>query len=350
MAGGPFHVKKVLYGVSPIGLGHATRSLEVVRKLAGSGVEVRVFSGGVASEFLSREGLGVDDIVDDPVPSVAGGEMKRATLWYARSWVALRRSERRTDALVAKWGPDLVVCDEEFSGMVVSRRRGVANVFMSDELELGFARSWLARKVEERVYRWYRDLQRSAGMVLVPDEGRDEGNVKHVGPIVRRVTEGREAVLARLHLPQDARLVLVSMSGSGIGGYLARKAASAFREASIPGAVLAVSGNRGRVLFDGSGMELGLVPHNQNLVGAADLVISTAGKSTIDEAVSSGTPIIAIPIAHHAEQERNAAELGFSASDIDRLPELIRTHLGRRSAPRESKGAEKAAAMILSML
>ena len=51
---------------------------------------------------------------------------------------------------------------------------------------------------------------------------------------------------------------------------------------------------------------LGLERDNQDFVAAADLVISTAGKSTIDEAVSYGSPLIVIPIRHHSEQERNA--------------------------------------------
>jgi len=79
-------------------------------------------------------------------------------------------------------------------------------------------------------------------------------------------------------------------------------------------------------------------------------VISAAGKSTIDEAASAGTPIVAIPIRNHAEQERNAAALGYVAGDEDRLGELIRDRIGKRGSPRGYGGAEEASRILLSML
>ena len=94
--------------------------------------------------------------------------------------------------------------------------------------------------------------------------------------------------------------------------------------------------------------ELGIVRDNQNLIAASDLVISTAGKSTIDESASSGTPIIAIPIKNHVEQERNAAELGFTFGDRERLEELIPKFLGKRSEPAHYTGAQRTADYLAS--
>jgi UDP-N-acetylglucosamine--N-acetylmuramyl-(pentapeptide) pyrophosphoryl-undecaprenol N-acetylglucosamine transferase len=76
-----------------------------------------------------------------------------------------------------------------------------------------------------------------------------------------------------------------------------------------------VSGNRGKKKAGESIYDLGIVPDNQNLVAAADLVVSTAGKSTIDEAAEAGTPMIPVPIRNHSEQERNAAALGLVPGD-----------------------------------
>jgi len=87
-----------------------------------------------------------------------------------------------------------------------------------------------------------------------------------------------------------------------------------------------------------------------HLIAASDLVISTAGKSTIDECVSSGTPMIAIPIKNHVEQERNAAELGFAFGDLDRLDQLIPKLLGKRSEPANYVGAQRTADYLASLL
>ena len=120
--------------------------------------------------------------------------------------------------------------------------------------------------------------------------------------------------------------------------------------AGLSGAALVVTGNRGPRI-EGEGVyDLGVVPDNQNLVAAADLVVSTAGKSTIDEAAAAGTPIIVVPIRHHAEQERNAAALGFSYADREKLPGLMAARTGRRGPPREFRGEVDASRLILSLL
>src|SRR5207249_2705381 len=53
---------------------------------------------------------------------------------------------------------------------------------------------------------------------------------------------------------------------------------------------------------------LGFVNNLHEIIYAADLVISLAGKSTIHESRHYGTPGIFIPIKGHFEQEENAKE------------------------------------------
>ena len=336
---------RILLGVSPIGLGHATRSLVLKGELERRGAEVRVFSGGVAAEFFWEAGVGVVDIVDDPVPKVSAGEMRDASLWYVRSWLANRRTVKRTERLFDSRPHDLVVCDEEFSGIVVAERRREKRVFVSDELELGFARSWLARLLEKRVEGWYRRLQRTVDLLIVTEDGVDSGNVRHVGPIVRAPTAPCPAVRRKFGLG-DGKLVLASMSGSGIGRELVEKLAGVVPD----DASLVVTGNRGAKLAGERVRDLGVVLDNQDLVACADLVVTTAGKSTIDEAAAAGTPVIAIPIRHHAEQERNAASLGYTSEDADRLGDLVRRKMGQRGAPKRYAGEKEAADAILSLI
>lgn len=340
---------RVLYGISPIGLGHATRSMVIVDRLVREGAEVKVFSGGNAAEFLRGEGLEVADVVDDAVPTVGGLVMSRVSQWYLRSWLAQRRNVRRAAGLVKSFRPDLVVCDEEFSGVTAAGEAGVRTAFIADELSLGFARGWLALKIEGRVERWYGQLLASVDLVIIPEEGTDGGNRRYVGPIVRPPTLSPEEARSRHALP-EGRMVLLSLSGSGIGRELGGRVAEALGHEGLRDVTLVVTGNRGEKITGANVRDVGVVPDNQNLVALADLVVSTAGKSTIDEAAASGTPIVAIPIRNHAEQERNAAELGYRHEDINRLGELIAQKIGRKEAPRVFKGEEKASRLMLSLL
>lgn len=308
-----------------------------------------MFSGGKAAEFMKGQGAQVEEIIDDPVPSVVNGEMRRVALWYMRSWVAYKRSLKRTERLFERYSPDLVVCDEEFTGLTVAGKLGKKRVFVSDELQLGFARTWIARAIERRVERWYRQLQETVDILLIPEFGEDSANRRHVGPIVRAPTLSGEQSRTKYGLP-SGKMILFSMSGSGIGRELAARAADLVEAGPFGDAFLAVTGNRGPRLAGDRVYDLGLVPDNQNLVASADLVISTAGKSTIDEAASLGVPIIVIPIRHHAEQERNAEDLGYSANDSERLEALMREKLGKRSTPRPYSGESAACSAIMSLM
>ena len=134
------------------------------------------------------------------------------------------------------------------------------------------------------------------------------------------------------------------------GRFLLSRSLDAFRRVCTKSEVFATTGSPKVRSKDYKVRELGIIRDNQDLVAAADLVISTAGKSTIDESVGSGTPIIAIPIRNHAEQERNAAELGFRSEDIDRLEELIPELLEKRTEPAHYAGAQRTADYLVSLL
>jgi UDP-N-acetylglucosamine--N-acetylmuramyl-(pentapeptide) pyrophosphoryl-undecaprenol N-acetylglucosamine transferase len=335
---------KVLYGVSPIGLGHATRAVAVGEELASEGADPLFATGGNAAGFIRSYGFEVEDVVTEPVPHVVHGEMKNASLWYLRYWIGFRRSKKRIGHLMARIRPDLVVGDEEFAGLELAKERGLRHAMISDELELGFARSWLAERIERRAERWYRALAQSVDMLIVPDEGKDEGNVHHVGPIVRNATKSREEVRSELSIPSGQRIVFLSLSGAGLSNHLVEPTIEAVRGAAD--VTLLIAGNRGKKIEGQRVNDLGVVRDNQNLVAAADLVVSTAGKSTIDEAFNFGTPIIAIPMKNHAEQERNGSALGYRFEDVHRLGELVRSKLGKRMDPRSFDGAKRVAELL----
>ena len=340
----------ILYGVSPIGFGHASRSVAIGLKMREMSLEPEFATGGPAVKFLESYGFKVHDVVTEPNPTESDGEMKMATLWYLRYWFGYRSTSRKMTELIARLSPKLVVGDEEFSSVSLAIRLGIEHAMISDELQLGFAKSALARRIEARVSTWYANLQRRVSNLLVPSFGTDCGNIHYMTPVTREVTESREAARANQGLPLQSSLVLLSSSGSGMKPFLLQRSLEAFRKACTHGEVLAIAGFGGPQTRAENVRELGIVRDNQNLIAASDLVISTAGKSTIDESASSGSPIVAIPIKNHVEQERNAAELGFTFDDRDRLEELIPKFLGKRSAPANYTGAQRTADYLATLL
>ncbi len=340
---------EILYGVSPIGLGHASRAAAVGLELREEGLEPVFATGGNAAAFLGSYGFRVEDIVREPTPSERDGVMRHPALWYMRYWSGYRSSKSRMEALVGGLKPALIVGDEEFSCVSIAIEKGMRHAMISDELELGFATSWFSRYIEKKVAVWYTSLQNQVSSILVPDFGEDHGNIHFVSPVVRAITRTREEVRAGFGLGEGVRMILLSASGSGIGDFLLDRVLAALGRLNLPDAALVVTGLSGGPTREGV-RYLGLERDNQDFVAAADLIISTAGKSTIDEAVSYGSPIIAIPIKHHSEQEKNAAALGFSPEDVDHLDRLIPRYLDRRTEPRPYHGADTIAAYLKGLL
>ena len=95
----------------------------------------------------------------------------------------------------------------------------------------------------------------------------------------------------------------------------------------------------------------GFIDNLHEYIYAADVVISLAGRSTIDESIVYGTPGIFIPIKDHFEQEWGAKRLGYRYQDIFRLETLIEQALNlNRNAFIENDGALKAAKIILDLM
>jgi len=83
---------------------------------------------------------------------------------------------------------------------------------------------------------------------------------------------------------------------------------------------------------------------------ASDLVLSLAGRSTIDESRVYGTPGIFIPIKNHFEQEQNARKLGYTYEDISRLETLIIEKIQTGRGILTNNGAKTAAKIVMEMV
>ncbi len=333
--------------MSPIGLGHASRAAAIGMKLAQKGRVLEFATGGPASAFLRSYGFTVHDIVTEPVPEESEGVMRNPGIWYLRYWSGYRSTKKRMLDLIERTRPRAIVGDEEFSSVSLAMEKKVEHALISDELELGFAQGPFSRFIEKRVSRWYSELQHRVSHLLIPEFGTDRENIHYVSPVVRPVTKSRLEVLSSLGVDSDSSLLLFSASGSGIGEFLLAPVIRAI-ESSHSKVTIVVTGLKQRKP-GGSVVYRGVERDNQNLIAAADLVISTAGKSTIDEAASYGSPIIVIPIKNHPEQERNARALGYSFDDIGRIGSLISSSLGKRTEPKNYAGADNSAAYISSL-
>lgn len=331
-----------LFFTSPVGLGHATRDAAVAcGRLEG---RVKFVTGGAAARFMRGAGLPVLDAYAPPRLPVEDGELRHPLRWLLRYYRYYRECRGIAAEVIGRESPDVVVSDEDFASLAVAQGRGIPSVLITDVLETRFCRG-AGSLVERRMNGAMRGMISRCDAVVVPERGPDEGNVRRTGPIVRGTGSSREDLRRRLGF--GGRTILITAGGTGAGSFLIEAALRAAREAGEGCDVVVAAGPSIGGEFAGA-RNLGFVRDLHEVIYASDLVISLAGKSTIDEANAYGTPGIFIPIKGHFEQEDNARAEGFSHGDARRLGPIIREKIrGPRGRPAPAGGARGARDAIM---
>jgi pimeloyl-ACP methyl ester carboxylesterase/predicted glycosyltransferase len=396
--------KRALYVSSPIGLGHVRRDL------------------AIADELRARQpDLEIDWLTQHPVTQVLeerGERVHPASRWLASESAHIEseagehdlnvfQAARRMDEimvanfmvfhdLVSDEPYDLWIADEgwdvdhflfenpelkrtayawltDFVGWLPMPEGGAAEAVLTAD--------WNAERVE-RMRRYPRLRDRSI-FVGNPDDLLDAPLGPEL-PTVRdwalerytccgyvtgpALPDDREALRAELGYRPGERVCLVSVGGSGVGGHLLRRVASAFplAEKAIPGLrMIAVTGPR----IDPAsvpvpeGVELrGYVPDLYRHLASCDLAVVQGGLTTTMELAAARRPFIYVPLARHFEQQifvphrlaqyRAGRRLDYAALDPEYLAEAIVAEIGRPVdyRPVETNGAARAAALLAELL
>jgi len=256
----------------------------------------------------------------------------------------------------------LIVSDEDFASITVGKNRNMKRILITDILKTHFLKG-LPSIIEYGMNRSLERMIRSCDHVIIPDYGSDVDNKSYIGPIVRELTTiDREALRKKFEMYKPT--ILLTIGGTTSGKYLIEMTIKAFKKLRMKLDInlLIVSGLSVEVqdkLLCTSNTDniinLGFVNNLHEYIYASDLVVSLAGRSTIDESIVYKTPGIFIPIKNHFEQEENARRMGYDYEDIFRLESLITEKFNKMSLAANDKnitqvGSEKAAKIILETL
>jgi len=186
-----------------------------------------------------------------------------------------------------------------------------------------------------------------ANKVIIPELGKNQNNVIRTGPIVRKIKKNRDEIRKALNF--EKKTIVLSVGGTDAGIFLIKQTIKAVKKIQIDVDLVLVSGPKITEKFSDGIKNLGFVKDLHEIIFASDLVISLAGKSTIDESIVYGTPGIFIPIKDHFEQEDNAKEIGFKFEDIFNLKNLIEEKLCKDRNQQLKNGADIAGMKILDI-
>jgi len=329
---------------SPIGLGHVTRDIAIVNNF--ENISINFITGSGAAKILKKLDYKVQDVYNPPSFIIENGTLKNPAKWLWNYYQYYRDCKNISEELLQKDKPDLVISDEDFASLTVAQNIKIPTVLVTDVFETHFTKG-IASIIEKKMNKSMQEIIKKCDVVIFPENGDDHDNVKMVGPIVREINSTREELRKKFSF--EKKTILISIGGTSAGLFLIEKALESISKINQELNIVLVSGPAVSKKYENV-KNLGFVDNLHELIFAADVIISLAGKSTIDEAKAYGTPAIFIPIKGHFEQEDNAKELGFVFEDINRLQELILEKLEEKRIQVNAVGAKIAAEIIQKLI
>lgn len=329
---------------SPIGLGHATRDVAIAEFLQKS--TTRFVTGNGAAKLISEYGFLVDDEYNPPNFDVQNGVLQGSLRWLWKYYQYYKDCKQISQRFINVQNPKIIVSDEDFASLAVAQQKTIPTILITDILETNFTKG-IASIIEKKMNKSMRQIIQKCNTVIIPEIGPDENNIRRVGPIVRTTVHTRDELRRKFGF--EKKTIVVSIGGTDAGKFLIQKTIEATSKLKDDVELVLVAGPTLKIQ-DNNIRNLGFVNNLHEIIYASDLVVSLAGKSTIDESKAYGTPGIFIPIKGHFEQEDNAREEGYSFDDIYKLDLLIPQKLESRRTPIQTDGAKRAAEIILQQL
>ena len=243
--------------------------------------------------------------------------------------------------------PNLIISDEDFASIAIAQEKGISNIIITDILETKFT-SGFGGMIEKKMNKTMQEMLNKSNRVIIPELGENQNNIVRTGPIVRKIEKNRDDI--RNDLDFKKKTIVLSVGGTDAGIFLIKQTIYAVKKIQLDIELVLVAGPKIKEEFGNDLRNFGFVENLHEVIFASDLVISLAGKSTIDESVVYGTPGIFIPIKDHFEQEDNAKEMGFNFEDIYNLENLIKEKLNMNRNEQQQNGVNLAGMEISKIL
>ncbi len=328
---------------SPIGLGHVTRDIAIVDCF--ENISTNFVTGDGAAKILKNLNFKVEDVYKPPQFIVENGSLKNSARWLWKYYQYYKDCKKISTKIIERDNPNLIVSDEDFASLSVAQNKKIPTVLITDILETRFTKGFTSL-IEKKMNNSMQKIIKNCNVVILPEDGPDEDNIRRVGPIVRQTKYSRDDLREKFSF--DKKTILVTIGGTDTGGFLIEKILEILPKINEYEIVL-VTGPSMTKKFEKI-RNLGFVNNLHEIIYAADVLVSLAGKSTIDEAKEYGTPAIFIPIKGHFEQEDNAKDEGFVFEDVNRLEKLILEKLEEKRNPIKRNSAQKTANIIKDLL
>jgi len=182
---------------SPIGLGHVTRDIAIVNNL--KDISINFITGSGAAKILKKLEYKVNDIYNPPSFIVENGMLNNQTKWLWNYFQYYKNCKKISEKIIKINNSDLIISDEDFASLTVAQNLKIPNILITDVLETKFTKG-IASLIERKMNKSMMNIIKNCDVVIIPEEGHDQDNIKRVGPIVREINFSREELRKNFHL------------------------------------------------------------------------------------------------------------------------------------------------------
>jgi len=290
-------MKKILYYITDHGLGHTTRSVAIIRELIKKGIEVTIRNSNVNYLTSSLPDVKIISGTTDVGPVIEKNGIsidEKKTLEHVGKWIdSISSVSTHEYDLMLKLRPDLVVSDISAMPFLASHKAGISSVAISNFSWIDVLEGFPKQQIEllEDAY----GLVDLAIQLPLGPQMKPFRNKKQVGLVCKKPTDSRKSLRNKLGL-----------TDSDIGIFVNLNNHFEFKPRI---------GNNVKIISTGAKIHSTSVSYidpwieGQDLVSAADLVLSKCGYGMTSECLTNGIPFLFVSDNNHLEQKAILADL-----------------------------------------
>ena len=222
---------------SPIGLGHVTRDIAIVNNF--ETISTNFVTGSGAAKILKNLHFTVQDVYDPPSFVVENGTLKNPAKWLWNYYNYYKKCKSISEKILLTDNPNLVISDEDFASLTVAQAIKIPTILITDVLETRFTKG-LVSLIEKKMNKSMQEICKKCDLVILPEYGDDNDNIKRIGPIVRTTNYSRDELREKFSF--KGKTIVVSIGGTNAGYFLIEKALESISKINQDIKVILVSG------------------------------------------------------------------------------------------------------------
>ena len=154
---------------SPIGLGHVTRDIAIVKNL--KDISINFVTGSGAAEILRKLDYKINDVYNPPSFIVENGILNNQTKWLWNYFQYYKTCKSISEKIIKTNNSNLIISDEDFASLTVAQNLKIPNILITDVLETKFTKG-ITSLIEKKMNKSMMKIIKNCDVVLIPERRR----------------------------------------------------------------------------------------------------------------------------------------------------------------------------------